>query len=285
MKKITKTLLLSLAALTGLVGCGGAPEVDKDVAKQRAQKIVEKQNEADFEIPNKLYIELNASSTSVSKSGDETEKTDMKHYQIMSLDLNAQQLYVGASTSTSTNGQDPDNGCEYLWVYVEDNYIYTVYQKNDTKQYTKEAFSGSFKDTIEANYQTLETIIKSSDALDLDEYEKEVYDDIASQIGLSFGKPTVKYTSNGEGNLGIEQTASLDVNLTKSSATIKATGSITSSIGFDNYLYSFGSSSVKLSVDLNGTVHMDVNASSKLNVHLNKAKFSKPNLNDFSQMA
>lgn len=284
MKKITKTLLLSLAALTGLVGCGGATEVDKEVAKKRAEKIVEKQNEADFKIPNKLYIELNASGTSVSKSGEETEKVDMKHNQIMSLDLDAQQLYIAASSSTTTNGKEPDNGCEYLWVYVEGDCIYTVYQENDKKQYTEEKFSGNFKDAIAENYETLETIIKSSDALDLDEYEKEVSDDITSQIGLSFGKPTVKYTSNGEGNLGIEQTANLEVNSTQSGVTIKATGSITSSIGFDNYLYSFGSSSVKLSVDLNDA-HMDVNTSSKLNVHLNKAKFSKPNLNDFSKIA
>lgn len=278
MKKITKSLVLSFAALLGLVSCG-APEITEEQARVRAQAISQEQEKESFELPKKFYLEEKVKTSMSSTTNGKTEKANANSNALVSLDLENLTFYMEANVS---DGEESTS--TKTWGYVENNTFVLASDLNGQKSYISTTieindfnFAAAIGDTINDIYDT----ITGSEYLDIDSY-KNVSNDLANQLGISFKDPTVKFTSTGDGNLGISQTASLDMNVELGGTKITAKGSTKTSINFDNYFLSSAQMNLKLDMS-DSSNKVSATVSNTLKVHMNSAKFSKPNLSSFTK--
>lgn len=170
-----------------------------------------------------------------------------------------------------------------VWMYLEDNTFYTVSELDDEKTYTKitvEINDFNFAEALGKSLNEVYNILSGKAYLNLDQYE-EAKTNIAGQE-IDFGTPSVTYTSTGDGNLGITQKASINTSVELQGSKVSTKGNSLIKVQFDNYIISSLESEVKASIEA-GDGGVTITASSKMNVHLNDAKFSKPNLADFTE--
>lgn len=274
MKKITKKLLLPVIAVLGLASCG-AQEVKPEVAKQRAQKITEVQESEDFELPKKFYIDEDVSMKMVTKGGSEAENASVSSSALMSVDLENFQVYMASDINNSSESQHVK-----MWMYLEDNTFYSATELNGNKTYTKvtvEINDFNFEEAAGEIVNKIYDFLTGSSYLDLDQYEK-----VSTDLEIDFGTPSVTYTSTGDGNLGITQKASINTSLEIQGTKISTKGSSTLKIQFDNYILTSMHSEGKVTMSAGGD-KVEITENSSLNVHLNKAKFSKPDLSTFTE--
>jgi len=284
MKKITKNLILSFIALLGLASCG-APEVKPEVAQKRAQKIVETQKEETFELPKKAYLEEIKSLDATETTEGKTVKSNIHYSTIVSLDLDTLQFYLINEKKSVEDGEEKTQTSQ-AWFYVEDNTFYSASLTDNKKSYSKLSIEGNgdfnFEDAIRESIDSFYKLLTSEDALELTQYSKKITNDLIDEFKLDFGTPTVKYTSTGEGNLGISQKTSVNHEITFNNAKVALKGSATNKIQFDNYLLSSSSSECKLSLSADGEkIEAKLNVSSQ--VHLNQTQFTKPDLSSFTE--
>lgn len=277
MKKITKKMLLPVITILGLASCGGQT-VKPEVAKQRAQKITEVQESKEFELPKKFYIDEDISMEMNKKSGSVSDKESGSLTSLISVDLENFQFYM----SSITVGFEEDAEVK-VWMYLEDNTFYTVSELDDEKTYTKitvEINDFNFAEALGKSLNEVYNILSGKAYLNLDQYE-EAKTEVAGQE-IDFGTPSVTYTSTGDGNLGITQKASINTSVELQGSKVSTKGNSLIKVQFDNYIISSLESEVKASI-VAGDGGVTIAASSKMNVHLNDAKFSKPNLADFTE--
>lgn len=277
MKKITKKMLLPVITILGLASCGGQT-VKPEVAKQRAQKITEVQESKEFELPKKFYIDEDISMEMNKKSGSASDTESSSLTSLISVDLENFQFYM----SSKMVGFEEDAEVK-VWMYLEDNTFYTVSELDDEKTYTKitvEINDFNFAEALGKSLNEVYNILSGKAYLNLDQYE-EAKTNIAGQE-IDFGTPSVTYTSTGDGNLGITQKASINTSVELQGSKVSTKGNSLIKVQFDNYIISSLESEVKASI-VAGDGGVTIAASSKMNVHLNDAKFSKPNLADFTE--
>lgn len=277
MKKITKKMLLPVITILGLASCGGQT-VKPEVAKQRAQKITEVQESKEFELPKKFYIDEDISMEMNKKSGSASDTESSSLTSLISVDLENFQFYM----SSKMVGFEEDAEVK-VWMYLEDNTFYTVSELDDEKTYTKitvEINDFNFAEALGKSLNEVYNILSGKAYLNLDQYE-EAKTNIAGQE-IDFGTPSVTYTSTGDGNLGITQKASINTSVELQGSKVSTKGNSLIKVQFDNYIISSLESEVKASIKA-GDGGVTITASSKMNVHLNDAKFSKPNLADFTE--
>ena len=277
MKKITKKMLLPVITILGLASCGGQT-VKPEVAKQRAQKITEVQESKEFELPKKFYIDEDISMEMNKKSGSASDTESSSLTSLISVDLENFQFYM----SSKMVGFEEDAEVK-VWMYLEDNTFYTVSELDDEKTYTKITVEINDFNSAEALGKSLNevyNILSGKAYLNLDQYE-EAKTQVAGQE-IDFGTPSVAYTSTGDGNLGITQKASINTSVELQGSKVSTKGNSLIKVQFDNYIISSLESEVKASIKA-GDGGVTITASSKMNVHLNDAKFSKPNLADFTE--
>ena len=277
MKKITKKMLLPVITILGLASCGGQT-VKPEVAKQRAQKITEVQESKEFELPKKFYIDEDISMEMNKKSGSVSDTESSSLTSLISVDLENFQFYM----SSKMVGFEEDAEVK-VWMYLEDNTFYTVSELDDEKTYTKitvEINDFNFAEALGKSLNEVYNILSGKAYLNLDQYE-EAKTTVAGQE-IDFGTPSVTYTSTGDGNLGITQKASINTSVELQGSKVSTKGNSLIKVQFDNYIISSLESEVKASIKA-GDGGVTITASSKMNVHLNDAKFSKPNLADFTE--
>lgn len=277
MKKITKKMLLPVITILGLASCGGQT-VKPEVAKQRAQKITEVQESKEFELPKKFYIDEDISMEMNEKSGSVSDTESSSLTSLISVDLENFQFYM----SSKMVGFEEDAEVK-VWMYLEDNTFYTVSELDDEKTYTKitvEINDFNFAEALGKSLNEVYNILSGKAYLNLDQYE-EAKTKVAGQE-IDFGTPSVTYTSTGDGNLGITQKASINTSVELQGSKVSTKGNSLIKVQFDNYIISSLESEVKASIKA-GDGGVTITASSKMNVHLNDAKFSKPNLADFTE--
>lgn len=277
MKKITKKMLLPVITILGLASCGGQT-VKPEVAKQRAQKITEVQESKEFELPKKFYIDEDISMEMNKKSGSVSDTESSSLTSLISVDLENFQFYM----SSKMVGFEEDAEVK-VWMYLEGNTFYTVSELDDEKTYTKitiEINNFNFAEALGKSLNEVYNILSGKAYLNLDQYE-EAKTNIAGQE-IDFGTPSVTYTSTGDGNLGITQKASINTSVELQGSKVSTKGNSLIKVQFDNYIISSLESEVKASIKA-GDGGVTITASSKMNVHLNDAKFSKPNLADFTE--
>lgn len=277
MKKITKKMLLPVITILGLASCGGQT-VKPEVAKQRAQKITEVQESKEFELPKKFYIDEDISMEMNEKSGNVSDTESSSLTSLISVDLENFQFYM----SSKMVGFEEDAEVK-VWMYLEDNSFYTVSELDDEKTYTKitvEINDFNFAEALGKSLNEVYNILSGKAYLNLDQYE-EAKTKVAGQE-IDFGTPSVTYTSTGDGNLGITQKASINTSVELQGSKVSTKGNSLIKVQFDNYIISSLESEVKASIKA-GDGGVTITASSKMNVHLNDAKFSKPNLADFTE--
>lgn len=277
MKKITKKMLLPVIIILGLASCGGQT-VKPEVAKQRAQKITEVQESKEFELPKKFYIDEDISMEMNKKSGSVSDTESSSLTSLISVDLENFQFYM----SSKMVGFEEDAEVK-VWMYLEDNTFYTVSELDDEKTYTKitvEINDFNFAEALGKSLNEVYNILSGKAYLNLDQYE-EAKTNVAGQE-IDFGTPSVTYTSTGDGNLGITQKASINTSVELQGSKVSTKGNSLIKVQFDNYIISSLESEVKASIEA-GDGGVTITASSKMNVHLNDAKFSKPNLADFTE--
>ena len=277
MKKITKKMLLPVITILGLASCGGQT-VKPEVAKQRAQKITEVQESKEFELPKKFYIDEDISMEMNKKSGSVSDTESSSLTSLISVDLENFQFYM----SSKMVGFEEDAEVK-VWMYLEDNTFYTVSELDDEKTYTKitvEINDFNFAEALGKSLNEVYNILCGKAYLNLDQYE-EAKTKVAGQE-IDFGTPSVTYTSTGDGNLGITQKASINTSVELQGSKVSTKGNSLIKVQFDNYIISSLESEVKASIEA-GDGGVTITASSKMNVHLNDAKFSKPNLADFTE--
>ena len=277
MKKITKKMLLPVITILGLASCGGQT-VKPEVAKQRAQKITEVQESKEFELPKKFYIDEDISMEMNKKSGSVSDTESSSLTSLISVDLENFQFYM----SSKMVGFEEDAEVK-VWMYLEDNTFYTVSELDDEKTYTKitvEINDFNFAEALGKSLNEVYNILSGKAYLNLDQYE-EAKTKVAGQE-IDFGTPSVTYTSTGDGNLGITQKASINTSVELQGSKVSTKGNSLIKVQFDNYIISSLESEVKASIEA-GDGGVTITASSKMNVHLNDAKFSKPNLADFTE--
>jgi len=277
MKKITKKMLLPVITILGLASCGGQT-VKPEVAKQRAQKITEVQESKEFELPKKFYIDEDISMEMNKKSGSVSDTESSSLTSLISVDLENFQFYM----SSKMVGFEEDSEVK-VWMYLEDNTFYTVSELDDEKTYTKitvEINDFNFAEALGKSLNEVYNILSGKAYLNLDQYE-EAKTKVAGQE-IDFGTPSVTYTSTGDGNLGITQKASINTSVELQGSKVSTKGNSLIKVQFDNYIISSLESEVKASIKA-GDGGVTITASSKMNVHLNDAKFSKPNLADFTE--
>lgn len=277
MKKITKKMLLPVITILGLASCGGQT-VKPEVAKQRAQKITEVQESKEFELPKKFYIDEDISMEMNKKSGSVSDTESSSLTSLISVDLENFQFYM----SSKMVGFEEDAEVK-VWMYLEDNTFYTVSELDDEKTYTKitvEINDFNFAEALGKSLNEVYNILSGKAYLNLDQYE-EAKTKVAGQE-IDFGTPSVTYTSTGDGNLGITQKASINTSVELQGSKVSTKGNSLIKVQFDNYIISSLESEVKASIKA-GDGGVTITASSKMNVHLNDAKFSKPNLADFTE--
>lgn len=277
MKKITKKMLLPVITILGLASCGGQT-VKPEVAKQRAQKITEVQESKEFELPKKFYIDEDISMEMNKKSGSVSDTESSSLTSLISVDLENFQFYM----SSKMVGFEEDAEVK-VWMYLEDNTFYTVSELDDEKTYTKitvEINDFNFAEALGKSLNEVYNILSGKAYLNLDQYE-EAKTNVAGQE-IDFGTPSVTYTSTGDGNLGITQKASINTSVELQGSKVSTKGNSLIKVQFDNYIISSLESEVKASIEA-GDGGVTITASSKMNVHLNDAKFSKPNLADFTE--
>lgn len=277
MKKITKKMLLPVITILGLASCGGQT-VKPEVAKQRAQKITEVQESKEFELPKKFYIDEDISMEMNEKSGSVSDTESSSLTSLISVDLENFQFYM----SSKMVGFEEDAEVK-VWMYLEDNTFYTVSELDDEKTYTKitvEINDFNFAEALGKSLNEVYNILSGKAYLNLDQY-KEAKTKVAGQE-IDFGTPSVTYTSTGDGNLGITQKASINTSVELQGSKVSTKGNSLIKVQFDNYIISSLESEVKASIEA-GDGGVTITASSKMNVHLNDAKFSKPNLADFTE--
>lgn len=277
MKKITKKMLLPVITILGLASCGGQT-VKPEVAKQRAQKITEVQESKEFELPKKFYIDEDISMEMNEKSGSVSDTESSSLTSLISVDLENFQFYM----SSKMVGFEEDAEVK-VWMYLEDNTFYTVSELDDEKTYTKitvEINDFNFAEALGKSLNEVYNILSGKAYLNLDQYE-EAKTKVAGQE-IDFGTPSVTYTSTGDGNLGITQKASINTSVELQGSKVSTKGNSLIKVQFDNYIISSLESEVKASIEA-GDGGVTITASSKMNVHLNDAKFSKPNLADFTE--
>ena len=277
MKKITKKMLLPVITILGLASCGGQT-VKPEVAKQRAQKITEVQESKEFKLPKKFYIDEDISMEMNKKSGSVSDTESSSLTSLISVDLENFQFYM----SSKMVGFEEDAEVK-VWMYLEDNTFYTVSELDDEKTYTKitvEINDFNFAEALGKSLNEVYNILSGKAYLNLDQYE-EAKTEVAGQE-IDFGTPSVTYTSTGDGNLGITQKASINTSVELQGSKVSTKGNSLIKVQFDNYIISSLESEVKASIKA-GDGGVTITASSKMNVHLNDAKFSKPNLADFTE--
>lgn len=277
MKKITKKMLLPVITILGLASCGGQT-VKPEVAKQRAQKITEVQESKEFELPKKFYIDEDISMEMNKKSGSVSDTESSSLTSLISVDLENFQFYM----SSKMVGFEEDAEVK-VWMYLEGNTFYTVSELDDEKTYTKitiEINNFNFAEALGKSLNEVYNILSGKAYLNLDQYE-EAKTQVAGQE-IDFGTPSVTYTSTGDGNLGITQKASINTSVELQGSKVSTKGNSLIKVQFDNYIISSLESEVKASIKA-GDGGVTIAASSKMNVHLNDAKFSKPNLADFTE--
>lgn len=277
MKKITKKMLLPVITILGLASCGGQT-VKPEVAKQRAQKITEVQESKEFELPKKFYIDEDISMEMNKKSGSVSDTESSSLTSLISVDLENFQFYM----SSKMVGFEEDAEVK-VWMYLEDNTFYTVSELDDEKTYTKitvEINDFNFAEALGKSLNEVYNILSGKAYLNLDQYE-EAKTTVAGQE-IDFGTPSITYTSTGDGNLGITQKASINTSVELQGSKVSTKGNSLIKVQFDNYIISSLESEVKASIKA-GDGGVTITASSKMNVHLNDAKFSKPNLADFTE--
>lgn len=277
MKKITKKMLLPVITILGLASCGGQT-VKPEVAKQRAQKITEVQESKEFELPKKFYIDEDISMEMNEKSGSVSDTESSSLTSLISVDLENFQFYM----SSKMVGFEEDAEVK-VWMYLEGNTFYTVSELDDEKTYTKitiEINNFNFAEALGKSLNEVYNILSGKAYLNLDQYE-EAKTQVAGQE-IDFGTPSVTYTSTGDGNLGITQKASINTSVELQGSKVSTKGNSLIKVQFDNYIISSLESEVKASI-VAGDGGVTIAASSKMNVHLNDAKFSKPNLADFTE--
>ena len=277
MKKITKKMLLPVITILGLASCGGQT-VKPEVAKQRAQKITEVQESKEFELPKKFYIDEDISMEMNKKSGSVSDTESSSLTSLTSVDLENFQFYM----SSKMVGFEEDAEVK-VWMYLENNTFYTVSELDDEKTYTKitiEINNFNFAEALGKSLNEVYNILSGKAYLNLDQYE-EAKTQVAGQE-IDFGTPSVTYTSTGDGNLGITQKASINTSVELQGSKVSTKGNSLIKVQFDNYIISSLESEVKASI-VAGDGGVTIAASSKMNVHLNDAKFSKPNLADFTE--
>lgn len=277
MKKITKKMLLPVITILGLASCGGQT-VKPEVAKQRAQKITEVQESKEFELPKKFYIDEDISMEMNKKSGSVSDTESSSLTSLISVDLENFQFYM----SSKMVGFEEDAEVK-VWMYLEDNTFYTVSELDDEKTYTKitvEINDFNFAEALGKSLNEVYNILSGKAYLNLDQYE-EAKTTVAGQE-IDFGTPSVTYTSTGDGNLGITQKASINTSVELQGSKVSTKGNSLIKVQFDNYIISSLESEVKASIKA-GDGGVTITASNKMNVHLNDAKFSKPNLADFTE--
>ena len=170
-----------------------------------------------------------------------------------------------------------------VWMYLEGNTFYSVSELDDEKTYTKitiEINNFNFAEALGKSLNEVYNILSGKAYLNLDQYE-EAKTKVAGQE-IDFGTPSVTYTSTGDGNLGITQKASINTSVELQGSKVSTKGNSLIKVQFDNYIISSLESEVKASI-VAGDGGVTIAASSKMNVHLNDAKFSKPNLADFTE--
>lgn len=277
MKKITKKMLLPVITILGLASCGGQT-VKPEVAKQRAQKITEVQESKEFKLPKKFYIDEDISMEMNKKSGSVSDTESSSLTSLISVDLENFQFYM----SSKMVGFEEDAEVK-VWMYLEGNTFYTVSELDDEKTYTKitiEINNFNFAEALGKSLNEVYNILSGKAYLNLDQYE-EAKTQVAGQE-IDFGTPSVTYTSTGDGNLGITQKASINTSVELQGSKVSTKGNSLIKVQFDNYIISSLESEVKASIKA-GDGGVTIAASSKMNVHLNDAKFSKPNLADFTE--
>lgn len=277
MKKITKKMLLPVITILGLASCGGQT-VKPEVAKQRAQKITEVQESKEFELPKKFYIDEDISMEMNKKSGSASDTESSSLTSLISVDLENFQFYM----SSKMVGFEEDAEVK-VWMYLEGNTFYSVSELDDEKTYTKitiEINNFNFAEALGKSLNEVYNILSGKAYLNLDQYE-EAKTKVAGQE-IDFGTPSVTYTSTGDGNLGITQKASINTSVELQGSKVSTKGNSLIKVQFDNYIISSLESEVKASI-VAGDGGVTIAASSKMNVHLNDAKFSKPNLADFTE--
>ena len=270
-------MLLPVITILGLASCGGQT-VKPEVAKQRAQKITEVQESKEFELPKKFYIDEDISMEMNKKSGSASDTESSSLTSLISVDLENFQFYM----SSKMVGFEEDAEVK-VWMYLEDNTFYTVSELDDEKTYTKitvEINDFNFAEALGKSLNEVYNILSGKAYLNLDQYE-EAKTQVAGQE-IDFGTPSVAYTSTGDGNLGITQKASINTSVELQGSKVSTKGNSLIKVQFDNYIISSLESEVKASIKA-GDGGVTITASSKMNVHLNDAKFSKPNLADFTE--
>lgn len=270
-------MLLPVITILGLASCGGQT-VKPEVAKQRAQKITEVQESKEFELPKKFYIDEDISMEMNKKSGSVSDTESSSLTSLISVDLENFQFYM----SSKMVGFEEDAEVK-VWMYLEGNTFYTVSELDDEKTYTKitiEINNFNFAEALGKSLNEVYNILSGKAYLNLDQYE-EAKTQVAGQE-IDFGTPSVTYTSTGDGNLGITQKASINTSVELQGSKVSTKGNSLIKVQFDNYIISSLESEVKASIKA-GDGGVTITASSKMNVHLNDAKFSKPNLADFTE--
>ncbi len=281
MNKILRNSVLSLVTIFSLASCD-APQVEPEVAKQRAQAIIAEQNKEEFSSPKTFTVNAKTEfSLSANAQGEELEQV-IKMEQKIVVDLEKGYYYE----SMTADGVD-----QSIWVYLEEEKVIAAVDAPELGKIYSEIPSANlevFAISVSPYVESVYDIILDQQWLDLDNLVKNITATASLANPVFDGKTT--YTSSEEGNLGVSISGDLTggLALEEGAASIPATANIKTNISFDNYLMQ----SYKINVDIEagvtapgGTLNVKVGLNQSLSVNYGSASISKPNLKNFTLQA
>lgn len=275
MKKGLRNSVMSLAALLALVSCG-APAVTEEVAKQRAQEITERREQADFEMPTKITITGKSTTDLTMKVGSEKESATDSMELKMVLDTENYYYYMGVTTSEGSMKQ---------WGYLEGNTLIAAQESPSGKFYSEAVLESPDKyiEVLSTAINSIYETVLNNEFLQIDELDAA----LLKSTGLTGTFDSdISYTSSAEGNLGISAKGevtdgSMEI---QEGLSISASASVNVKVSFDNYLLTNTSVSVKVNA-AEETSGVSINLVSKetLSIKYGVASLSKPNLSNFTK--
>lgn len=297
MRKLLKTSFMPLVTIFALTSCGETPSITPEVAKQRANDIISKQESNDFSIPNKVSIQ-----NSISISVNSSTSTQLSNITYVT-EMDLENFYFHNSfNSTITNSKISSD----FWNYFEEseNSFYTVYQLGDNQYYSKLSLSNDEIETLKTNYSKfindsttafrnkysninlinfdysstpkelsfnssgLEEIINFANKSNDDSIKIE--DDQDSQINISgsYKIDKLDFRSNGDGSLEAWLNGSINLAV----GAITTTSSLDTSIIYKDYLFSSSSINYSSSVvngDQTSTISLTNTSNANYSVTIN----------------
>lgn len=298
MKKLLKTSIMPLVTIFALTSCGETPSITPEVAKQRANDILSKQESSDFNIPNKVSIQ-----NSISINANSTTSTQLSNISYVT-EIDLENFYFHNSfNSTVVNSKISSD----FWNYFEEseNSFYTVYQLGDNQYYSKLSLNSDEIEALKTNYSKfindsisafknkysnislidfdysstpkelsfnstgLEEIINFANKSSSDSIQIE--DDQDSEINFSgsYKIDKLDFRSNGEGSLEAWLNGSINLAV----GAITTTSNLDTSIIYKDYLFSASSINYSSSIvngDQKSTVSLTSTSTANYSVTINK---------------